>query len=329
MRQTESNPSVSTRLTFGKLVFSAIDRRFVATMASDASASQKFVRLAAQDSGCEVRAVLSPVQGGPLRYQPPPEARKTSQGGCPVVHHANADAKDTSDDGAPKRRDSNDSGCPMHEKEGVNARNMMPPPNQTQDPMQRSKLPTERMVSSIPMGNEKPHHQDEGERWQYPSQQMFYNAMKRKGWDPKEEDMPAVVAIHNTVNERVWEEIRGWEKRHEKECDCPKLLRFRGRPKDYSPKARIMNFLGYKLPFDRHDWIVDRCGKEVRYVIDFYNSKPAFGIPIAMYMDVRPALDQSQNVWDRLMMQANWMFSLRWLKDSSTSSAETSKPSEA
>jgi len=26
----------------------------------------------------------------------------------------------------------------------------------------------------------------------------------------------------------------------------------------------------YPEPFDRHDWIVDRCGKEVRYVIDYY-----------------------------------------------------------
>lgn len=24
-------------------------------------------------------------------------------------------------------------------------------------------------------------------------------------------------------------------------------------------------------PFDRHDWLVDRCGREVRYVIDFYD----------------------------------------------------------
>jgi hypothetical protein len=28
--------------------------------------------------------------------------------------------------------------------------------------------------------------------------------------------------------------------------------------------------VGRPLPFDRHDWYVDRCGKEVRYVIDFY-----------------------------------------------------------
>ena len=43
----------------------------------------------------------------------------------------------------------------------------------------------------------------------------------------------------------------------------PKLKRFMGRPRDYSPKARFLNLLGYKLPFDRHDWIVDRCGHEV------------------------------------------------------------------
>ena len=24
-------------------------------------------------------------------------------------------------------------------------------------------------------------------------------------------------------------------------------------------------------PFDRHDWLVDRCGREVRYIIDFYD----------------------------------------------------------
>ena len=52
--------------------------------------------------------------------------------------------------------------------------------------------------------------------------------------------------------------------------------------------------LGYSLPFDRHDWLVDRCGKEVKYVIDFYSGgeapegHPAGGI--SMYLDVRPAL---------------------------------------
>ena len=47
-------------------------------------------------------------------------------------------------------------------------------------------------------------------------------------------------------------------------CAQPRLVRFVGRPQDYSPKARLLNLLGYKLPFDRHDWTVDRCGTQVR-----------------------------------------------------------------
>ena len=34
-------------------------------------------------------------------------------------------------------------------------------------------------------------------QWVYPSEQMFYNAMKRKNWDPSENDMKVVVPIHN------------------------------------------------------------------------------------------------------------------------------------
>ncbi len=33
------------------------------------------------------------------------------------------------------------------------------------------------------------------------------------------------------------------------------------------------SWVRYVLPFDRHDWIVDRCGVEVRYVIDFYQGR--------------------------------------------------------
>ena len=51
--------------------------------------------------------------------------------------------------------------------------------------------------------------------------------------------------------------LRSW-------CSQPRLVRFVGRPQDYSPQARLLNLLGYKLPFDRHDWVVDRCGREVR-----------------------------------------------------------------
>ncbi|KAJ1554340.1 hypothetical protein HK405_005348, partial [Cladochytrium tenue] len=46
----------------------------------------------------------------------------------------------------------------------------------------------------------------------------------------------------------------------------------------------------YKLPFDRHDWTVDRCGKQVTYVIDFYGGAPQAGSPVSFFVDVRPSL---------------------------------------
>ena len=44
----------------------------------------------------------------------------------------------------------------------------------------------------------------------------------------------------------------------------------------------------YALPFDRHDWIVLRDGKEVRYVIDFYSGQPGAGKLVGMHIDARP-----------------------------------------
>jgi hypothetical protein len=40
-----------------------------------------------------------------------------------------------------------------------------------------------------------------------------------------------------------------------------------------TPKAFFRQLLGYSKPFDRHDWVVDRCGQQVVYVIDFYRGK--------------------------------------------------------
>ena len=100
-----------------------------------------------------------------------------------------------------------------------------------------------------------PDHQASAkDKWVYPSEQMFYNAMKRKGGHirpairlhlplfdsiylhsppftsiylylppfnsmflpflghiPKEDDMKAVIAIHNVVNERAWKHVLEWE----------------------------------------------------------------------------------------------------------------------
>ena len=67
-----------------------------------------------------------------------------------------------------------------------------------------------------------------------------------------------------------------------------------------TPKAYLMSLMGYALPFDRHDWVVDSNGRDVRYVIDFYKGKANPSAPIAMHLDVRPAVDNPYAVYHRL-----------------------------
>jgi len=97
-----------------------------------------------------------------------------------------------------------------------------------------------------------------------------------------------VVAIHNAVNEKAWQEILRYEGLHKEECPTPKLTRFLGRPGETSPKARLMGLFGRTEPFDRHDWHVDRCGKPVRYIVDFYDGKPSPMHPVSIHIDARP-----------------------------------------
>lgn len=193
--------------------------------------------------------------------------------------------------------------CPMRAAAGVkndiDPSNMMPPPNQQPAPDQPFPLQVNRQESKIPRaGSDK--------NWVYPSEQMFWNAMLRKGWRWREDDlgpqdMTNIIKIHNQNNEQAWQEILKWEALHAKECPCgPSLKRFGGKAKEFSPRARFRHWMGYELPFDRHDWIVDRCGKEVRYVIDYYDgeiNKDTYEFSI---LDVRPAFDSMDAVWDRV-----------------------------
>ena len=200
---------------------------------------------------------------------------------------------DSSESSCPYKGGDSDAGSPAPPRSGLVAANMMPPAEQLQQPApgQRYRLSTNRVASSIPRSFEDvvstaggtggpPVHQAGAEgqgTWMYPSEQQYFNAMRRKGWGPQETDMHAVVAIHNSVNEQSWREVLKWEQEnHPETAHGVKLKRFVGRPKDMSPKARLKTWIGYAPPFDRHDWIVQRPGgEEVRYVIDFYTgAKP-------------------------------------------------------
>lgn len=87
-------------------------------------------------------------------------------------------------------------------------------------------LGTDRVISTIPRSQSSGattsacpvnHETETGAdprtgNWVYPSEKMFFDAMKRKGHDTRAQDMKTVVPIHNAVNERAWKEIREWEK---------------------------------------------------------------------------------------------------------------------
>ena len=140
--------------------------------------------------------------------------------------------------------------CPMHaskdqtastsaqsDNSDIDPRNMMPPPNQRPSPDQPFPLPVERQKSSIPKAGTD-------ETWVYPSPQMFWNAMLRKGWRWKEEDadmnpntMEHIIKIHNRNNEEAWNEVLKWEALHAHECGNPKLKTFGGKATQFTPRG--------------------------------------------------------------------------------------------
>jgi len=177
-------------------------------------------------------------------------------------------------------------------------------------------LPTSRVTSTIPRApltpnintavpaanNEQETGASASGHWIYPSEKQFFDALKRKNFNARPEDMASIVPIHNAVNERAWKEILQWEAgRGGDKCGGPKLASFSGKNEQMTPRARINTLLGYTAPFDRHDWVVDRCGTRVDYVIDFYEGRNERvpGKPLNFYLDVRPKL----NTWEGWKMR--------------------------
>jgi hypothetical protein len=75
----------------------------------------------------------------------------------------------------------------------------------------------------------------------------------------------------------------------------------------------MTKLMGKPMPFDRHDWYIDRCGKTQRYIIDYYYSEelaPGDEKPElhdmdsikSISLDVRPAIDDFSSFVDRIKM---------------------------
>ena len=238
-------------------------------------------------------------------------ADKPAASGCPVMH-GDAAAKPCGSAAA-------SSGCPVLAGDAAatagkpifNPLNRMPETAQQHRGVgQTADLSKERVTSTIPDGKDG--------KWVYPSAQMFYNSLVKKGKAEgvDENSMDSVVAIHNNMNEKTWKQVLEWEDAHCDTCSAArKLTRFVGRPEELSPKAALKYYLGLSpRPFDRHDWTVDRCGVEVRYIIDYYDvaeKRHEDRLPEQMheedavpsiYCDVRPAGDTPSQLLDRARM---------------------------
>ncbi|PFH38765.1 putative cytochrome C-type heme lyase [Besnoitia besnoiti] len=156
-------------------------------------------------------------------------------------------------------------------------------------------LSTKRRISTIPKTGED-------STWVYPSPLQFHRAVQRKNKEPPPpEAMESTVFVHDLVNERTWKKILQWERALHSECEKLTLSRFVGRSEDYTPTARFRQLFSYLgLPFDRHDWYVNRCGETVRYVVDYYDDTRAED-NIQVFIHARPAwFDSWQNFADNV-----------------------------
>ncbi|TFB07280.1 hypothetical protein CCMA1212_000465 [Trichoderma ghanense] len=258
----------------------------------------------------------------PHKAKPVQPVEKPSSSGCPVPHGSSSPLPPSSCPVPHGSRNQKEEEEPKSILSQLNPLNyMFPDLSQKPAPKQTMALPTEREESTIPKGS------GDG-TWEYPSPQQMYNALLRKGYtDTDITAVESMVSVHNFLNEGAWQEIVDWEKRFGRglyrgwqvckrgeahaaeELDRhwdgvevnPTLIRFQGRPKDLTPKATMLQVLGWiypakfgtDLPFDRHDWYVSRDvngeKKEIRYVIDYYSGEPEpTGEPV-FYLDVRPA----------------------------------------
>lgn len=192
----------------------------------------------------------------PSSYPPQKSATTPQDGSCPVEAPSNPLGSSRSKTSTTLSK--------------LNPLNYMPSDlSQKRAQHQTTHLPVERTLSSIPKG-------DAPGNWEYPSPQQMYNAMLRKGYDDTPEDaVESMVAVHNFLNEGAWAEIVEWERRFgnglsqgwreckrgeewsttrpgpqmkDEEVMPPRLVKFMGRPNSRTPKASMLQLMGWIYP---------------------------------------------------------------------------------
>ena len=164
----------------------------------------------------------------------------------------------------------------------------------------------------------------DGADWVNPTPKELFRALRRKDKHIDEEDAFSVAFVHSVVVDQTWDQIMAYEALHADECSDPTLNRFEGKYGDHTIKTKLTHWLYPSVEcFDRHDWYVNRCGREVRYIIDYYSTRSApttatvtgpDGKPVTVevpaaeeeyFIDARPAptvggmVDRARMAWKR------------------------------
>jgi len=142
---------------------------------------------------------------------------------------------------------------------------------------------------------------EDGSGWLNPSAGQLFRSLKRKNKPIEYSDALDVASVHALVTSSTWDAIMEYEELHSSSCEFPKLARFSGMDGIYSVKAKFRHYLlRQPWPYDRHDWVVNRCGEEVRYVIDYYSYSGVSEDDEIYTIDARPAPSNLRNIIDRV-----------------------------
>lgn len=202
----------------------------------------------------------------------------STTGGCPVPHDQRAAAVAAVGSATASTEE------PKSILSQLNPLNyMFPDLSQKPAANQKIALPTTREESTIPKA-------DGAGTWEYPSPQQMYNALLRKGYtDTDITAVESMVSVHNFLNEGAWAEVVGWEQRFahglykgwqickrgeehvEEEVNRhwdgkdvePSLVRFQGRPKEMTPKAAMLQVLGWIYP-SKFEYALEPHGNKLK-----------------------------------------------------------------
>ncbi len=201
---------------------------------------------------------------------------KESKGVCPVPHGNNNNNNKSEPSDGPDRE--------LHPFViSAHLKSMQNKSNDPNDDTPLSKIP------STGRGNS-----EDGKYWENPSANQLYRSLKRKNKGIDHNDAASVAHIHEAVTSQTWDQIMEYEADYGVSSKCKvndiKLARFQGMYGIDSYKAKFMGFFFGLKPYDRHDWTIDRCGQEVKYIIDYY------AIPVDDANDVQEDVNHTHNI---------------------------------